>query len=105
MGLGRKDMAPCESLAPSSGGAYTGCDSQKPSGSGQAHHPGQLAARRSSVPKNGPHTALRPGARLGVCCQSALSCNHKPMVSWKEIWAQEAKEPTAQFSSAMDNAV
>lgn len=69
---------------------------------GQACHPGQLSARCSSVPQNGPHSAPRPGAGLGVCCQSALTSNHKPMVSWKEIWAPEAKEPGAQSSSATD---
>lgn len=33
--------------------------------------------------------AWRPA---GVCCQSALLCNHKPVVSWKEICDLEAKE-------------
>lgn len=77
----------------------------KATGSGQARHPGQLAARGSSVPQNGPHSAPRPGARPGVCCHSVPPRDHKPMVSWKEIWAPEAKEPGAWSSSATDNAV
>lgn len=103
VGLGREGTGPCESPAPSPGGeAHISGDSQKPSGSGQAHHPGQLAARCSSVPQNGPHSALRLGAGLGVFCQSALPCDHKPMVSWKESWTLEAKEPRAWSSCVVD---
>lgn len=102
VGLGGEGTGPFESLAPSPGGACTSWDSRKPSGSGQAYHSGQLSARRSSVPQNVPHSASWPGAGLGVCCQSALPSYHKPMLSWKEIWALQDKDPGARSFSATD---
>lgn len=101
VGLGGEGTDLFQSLAPSPGGACTSCDSKKPS-----YWPG-LSPRAAVCkvlicPPEWAPQCPTAGAGLGVCCQSALTSNHKPMVSWKEIWALEAKEPRAGFSSDTD---